>query len=249
MKPELPREHGAWGILATGLLAGLLLGGWRGPGPVALYLVLAVAGFLQERPLEARLRGRASSRGSLGLPLVVVILSALALLVVYHRYGLISWGSLVLILYGYHLYQKARRQERTLGGEVLGVGGLAALGAGALYAGTGHLTLAVAYLFLLLWLHFGLGVQYVRWRIRRPAGAYRGAVWTHLLALAGVLGLGLAGQVPRLTFLAFLPAVGRLLVSGPRVGKPKVKALGWQEVGYSLAFVILLVLSYRLPSA
>lgn len=249
MKPELPREHGAWGLLATGLLAGLLLGGWRGPGPAALYLILAVAGFLPERPLEARLRGRPFSPGALVLPLAIVILAALALLLGYHRYGLILWGSLILVLYGYHLYQKAHRQERTLGGEVLGVGGLAALGAGALYAGTGRLSLAVVYLFLLLWLHFGLGVQYVRWRIRRPAGAYRGATWAHVLAVAGVLGLGLLDQVPRFTFLAYLPALGRLLWAGPQVGKPRVKALGWQEVGYSLVFLVLLVLAYRLSSA
>jgi hypothetical protein len=117
-------------------------------------------------------------------------------------------------------------------------------------------------LWLLLFLFFASGVFYVRMRIHAMVAQRRGeasssnpAVWScvlyHGLLFAVIPSLVIVGLIPWPVLLAFAPALWRAAAALRREGtRLDVRRLGWSEVAVATAFVLLLIVAFRLvPSA
>ena len=225
VKPPLPREHGAWGILLipfatavgiTGVFDGkitLLLAS-------VLFFYLARTSFLKERVgwTVALLAGSAAC--------------AVPLLVVWKLWWLAGFGAVAAPL-------AFRKTERGLGPQLLAVAGLTLTAPAAWYVATGKLDYR---LWLLNVLYFAGGIFYVKMHIataiaRKPAG--RLPVGLYYGAVAGILAWWPVG-------LAFVPVIVRAFVGVARVSPVlRIKRLGWTEVGYSILFAAILIVTMR----
>jgi hypothetical protein len=104
-------------------------------------------------------------------------------------------------------------------------------------------------------LYFASGVFYVRMRIRLMVARRQGATpvssrarWSclayHALLLVLIPGLATTGVVPWAVLLAFAPALWRAAAGMRRQDAMlNVRRLGWSEVGLTVVFVLVLVIS------
>lgn len=259
-KPPVPREHGAWFVLFGSLIIGAAAGGRLGVEWV-LVVAAALLLFLAREPLAKlwRTRGRSVAaerrRGWLRWLAVEVGLGLAAgfvLVIGFQRWALLAFAAIGAGLFLLHLSWSIRRQDRTLGAELLGTVGLTA----AAPASVAALDQGGLELWLTVWLacilYFASGVFFVRMRI---AGAMRPAEWPrnrrlnliyHLL-LGGFVAADLtAGILPAGAWIGFVPVVVRGLVYCliPPRGPLNIRALGYTEVAYSAFFVAVQVFAW-----
>ena len=112
-----------------------------------------------------------------------------------------------------------------------------------------------AVLWLLLALFFAGGVFYVRMRIRVMIAHRKGAMaasgparwWCilyHVFLLLLVPALAAGNLIPWAVLLAFAPAIWRAAVGlRRREATLNLRRLGWSEVGLTVAFVLILIVS------
>ncbi|MBE7551268.1 MAG: YwiC-like family protein [Anaerolineales bacterium] len=266
LKPPLPKEHGSWAMLIVPLLLGLVIAPvWHGQ---ALLLLLAALGFFLVRyPLAVlvKTRKRATADKALlwrwtaiygGLTVLsggwLVFVQGLGWLAVMGLFG----GLLLL----FHLWLVSRRQEMSLGGELVGIVGLALGAPMAYYAASGYLDQVAAVLWLINALYFGGTVFYIKLKVRQqprlPAPervgerlvkakaclAYQTVALTLLLALATLQ------WAPLLTPLAFVPVTIKMVYGAWQWQDKKslsLVRLGIAEIIHAVAFAGLVVLIFR----
>jgi hypothetical protein len=145
--------------------------------------------------------------------------------------------------------------DRSLPGELVGTAGLVLVGPTAHAVAVNGAQPIGALLWLLLSLYFASGVFYVRMRIRLMVAQRKGATavssrarWSclayHALLLVLIPSLAAADVVPWAVLLAFAPALWRAAAGLRRQDAVlNVRRLGWSEVGLTVAFVLILIVS------
>ncbi len=260
MKPMLPKEHGAWGMVMLPAVAGLAVAGF---GSAAGWLALAMVFFayLLRAPLEALAKGRreASTWRWLAGYGAVTGLAAAGLVFGFDRLAWLTaavWvlpAALVTVLFA------ALKRNRDVVNELAGAVALP-VGGAVVYAAGRDVCDATA---LGLWLSFALynalSVPYVRtWVMARRAQkneTYRVAetaarrwAWQGLgLTMALVAGQVYHGCGSGWLLVGWLPAWARVPLGLRLAGQREVpiKTLGWIEMACATAFSVVVAVVYR----
>ncbi|MFQ6093894.1 MAG: hypothetical protein ACE5OR_14680 [bacterium] len=178
------------------------------------------------------------------------------------RYGL--WPLLLIglvgaILFILHTRMTLHRQERTIWGELLGILTLTITAPLAAYLSRGRLTGDAFALWLLNALYFAASVFYIKMRVtastkgdglsskrNRFALAKNCLAYLTILALIVAI-LIFAEWVPALVILAFVPMMAHTAWSiGTLRPKLEIKKQGFMQVGLSLIYAALMIISYKL---
>jgi len=259
MPPPLPREHGAWVMLAIPLVLGLAIG-FRRAAP--WLVVLAVLGaFLAHYalvPAMQRLRaGKAAPAawfrarwnwGAFYLAAGGASFAAALVLAPAEARPHVA-GLAVACAAGAFVFFVASVLEvgRALAGELIGIAGMAlsaalVAAAGATVDRRAWSAAAVAYAYSLS------SVAFVRaYGARRddPRGAVLRCVAAHVAIAAGLIVLWLERAVAGWTIAAFAPVVVRTAL-GLNRPPPNLRALGRRELVVAVSFVAVAVLSLTL---
>ncbi len=255
----IPKEHGAWAVLYASFLSGAASVG-RFEMEILFFWVVVTALFLARHPLSRLARLRAvgpidADKFNYWMYWFVIYLgvglaATVPLLFYYQLWYLIPMGSVAVLVLLAHPYLSGKRAERRLLGEFLGVFGLTLAAPGAYYVMQGRLDDVG----LLLWfwnlLYFTSGIFYVKMRVgcfaRKPDAHL--LLWQcafyHLLLLFLVTTCVWWGGVSPLFLIAFLPIVVRAFV-GMLIRRRglNLKRIGYAEIGFTVIFVVFLVLA------
>ena len=256
LPPRLPRQHGAWVMLAIPVLLGVALtrgragaGWWALPGLLLAFLgqdalVQAVhaagrspAAYVRRRLIWGWIYAAAGGAAFLALLATAPERSRADVLLVAAPSAA---GALAFCI------PSALRRGRALWSELLGLAGMAlaaplrAAAAGRPIPGPPLGAAAVAYAYCLS------SVTHVRtWERRRTApmltAALAGAV--HVLLFAGIALLVRSGSVPSLAALAFLPVAVRVAL-GLLHPPADLRALGKRELWVAASFTLLAVAAF-----
>lgn len=255
MRIPIPREHGAWAMLLTSLTLGQVVA-WRINVPSLYLWLLAIAVFVVREPLALLwrpLRGGTWSPQTLQLCAAGTLgASALLAAVMVATRGM---DFLLLAVPAGTLFALQLTWQRTKArwswlAELLGTAGVTIAAPASYFAATGILDRTGLSLWPMLFAYFAAQVVYVRWRLRASGDRFLGfvALGIQTLVLVTFLTLGLTSFVPSYLFLAFVPGIAKTLLAlgTGHSAKKQVTKVGWVEVTYSLVFVLLAVLAYRL---
>jgi hypothetical protein len=172
----------------------------------------------------------------------------------YHLYWVVAFGLVTLFLLGANTWQAVRREDRTIGSEIMAIVGLT-LSAPAAYYVSGVGTAPVG---LLLWLlcalYFISSVFYVKLRVHsinsrneeaRKKSRWRCALY-HVFLLAALAVLAATDSLNLFALAAFAPVLLRSFwqLASP-VRKVNLRRIGWLEVIYSIVFLIFTTLTFR----
>ncbi len=255
-KPPIPHEHGAWAMLyAPMLIAVAVLG--RFELSIWLFLIATTAIFLAHEPLTwlVKLNPKRpsspqifrASKWWLVIYLVIASTSTIPLLLSYQRWYLLPFGVVLTALLSGHIYLASQREERTIGGEILGVISLTLTAPGAYYVLTGKLNRFCLLLWMLNIVYFTSSIFYVKMRVLRFAKMKNAKALTwqcvgyHVLLAAGIGALLWMNWITGLAALAFLPIIIRAFAAmKEEQGKLNLKRIGIAETIYTLLFVIFL---------
>jgi len=260
----VPREHGAWGIVAIPFVTAVAIAG-RLSLPVILTALAVLGAFVTRYPLELLLipnshlragrpepRQLVASACTFGLPTLFLGTAVAAL----WELLLLWWLALVgLVLFAARVWWGRRGGDRSLTAELMGTAGLTLSALAGWIAATGGLTPEAFWVWGLNALFFGSGVLYVKSRIqarravRRPEdnGAARFAVFFHFLILVFVVLLVFARWLSPLVAVPFLLAAVRAahgMTSAPEAPFA-LRRLGWSEVALSLVFAAFITAGFR----
>jgi hypothetical protein len=256
---RLPKEHGAWAMLYVPFVLGLLVAGqlsW----PVPLLLLATTAVFISRESLlvwwRARQRGRAAQKEGqlLALYFALAALSGVPLLLVWRLYWLVPLGLIGLLLLIVNGKQGAQLEERSLGNELLAIGGLTLTAPAAYYAASGLWDDTALWLWLLSALYFASSVFYIKLRVYRlnprkqveQRRAWRSCALYHAFLLAALLALWLTANLSLFAVIAFAPVLARTAWSLFKpVTQVNLRRAGFLEIGYSIIFLVCLTLSFN----
>ena len=262
-RPIVPKEHGAWAVLYGAFLAGVGVAG-RLTVPVILLLAAATLLAFANGPLTLMVRpagGQTTATERRRMLAWTAIYAAGAaaclapLLGVFRMTFLLPFGMAAACFFVLRAFLVREGDDRGLPGELIGTAGLTLVGPVAHAVAVGEVQPIGAVLWLLLALFFASGVFYVRMRIRvmlairkgAPAvssRARRSCLIYHVLLLVLVPGLAAANLIPWAALLAFAPALWRAAAGlRRREATLNLRRLGWSEVGLTVAFVVLLIVS------
>ena len=252
----IPHEHGAYGQLALPLLTALALGRPNAPALLLGYAILVA--FVAHESLLVLLgqRGKRASEGDgprarrvlaiLGTQAVLAGLAGFYLAPPLARAAL----ALPVLLTAAVGWLVLRRQEKTLGGELVVAATLSSGGLAVALAGGAPLAWAVGawVTWVLAFSAATLAVQVILVRARSkgesdPGLSHAGAALALVAgAFAAVPLLGLPGAVP----VALLPtACLSVAVCVARVSPKRLRELGWAMVATSVVTMVLLVAGLR----
>ena len=256
---ELPREHGAWGMLVVSALAGLITAGQPGEGSAWLVLAL-LAGFSSRESMVQTLRAwkRQRPAGISGrLALIKLSIMGLAGGVLLFRLGLwgLLWTALAAAILGaLHLRDALAGNERSVSGQLVAILAITLAAPAADYVAHGSWRPQALAVWLLCVLYFASAVFYLKVRVgtvnrkrgrdlprvRRQCAAYHAflALLVLVLAVRTPLGPPLV-----LAYLAIVLRAAWFLVRPSQV--LRLKRIGYLEVAYSLIFLAFLILAMR----
>ena len=264
LRLSLPRQHGAWAILAATALLGLACEGR--PGPASALLSGAVlAGFLARH--AALLTLRLSRSDPRRRPLAVVAALELAgcaalgltAMVAGQLWALLPLGFAGAAVAAASTGLESRGKGLHLGMEVLGILGLCLVTPALHYAATGQFGARTWALWGLCCLFFAGRPLQVRYLARhrtgaRTLGARLAAGWPtltyQLAALVTAGALATAGSPPLLPPLGALALVPTALAASWKVALPReepvgIAGIGLREAAHVALFVALTVLAFR----
>ena len=242
----LPREHGAWAMLYVPMAVGALVAGgfsWR----VALIVLAQTFVFIAREPLLVWWR-------ALAVYLAFAAVSGAPLVFVSRLLWLVPLGLVSALLLTVNAEQAARREDRTLAGELLAIAGLTLTAPATYYAARGQWDGVAIWLWALCALFFASSVFYVKLRVaalnRRKGQERRRAISRcavyHTFLLAALLGLALSTSLNLFLFLAFAPVLARSFWSLARpAGELNLRRVGVAEIVYSLFFLAFITLTFR----
>lgn len=256
--PPIPREHGAWAMLATAIVVGLARAGIGNAGALlagAGILLLFLARSTSVTALARTLEGRKLPSGHLtrrllwaGLYLAAACLCfafVLAGSAAGVRAALARAAVLPLVLGGVHAALGVAGRDRTLLAELLGMAGLAATAplvvaaAGRPVDGEAAGTAVLALLYFLSSLSFVRAYRRIRSHGAMAIGSCIAAHAALALALAGAVH---AGWLPPAAWLAFAPVAARTawgILRPPR----DLRVLGLREIAVATIFLMLAALA------
>ncbi|MBI1765857.1 MAG: YwiC-like family protein [Acidobacteria bacterium] len=255
---RLPKEHGAWAMLYVPFVLGWLVAGklsWS-----VLWLFCAVSAlFISREALQvwwrARTRGRSAPQEArlLLVYLGSAALCGLPLLLTARLYWLLPLGGLGVLLLLINGKQATQLEARTVGSELLAIGGLTLTAPAAFYAARGVWQPTALWLWLLSALYFASSVFYIKLRIYRlnprkqdeQRRAWQSCAVYHAFLLAALLALWLTGSLSLFVLVAFAPVLARSLWSLFKpVTQVNLRRAGFMEIGYSIIFLVCLALSF-----
>lgn len=257
IKPPIPHEHGAWAMLyAPLIIAVAVLGHYQ--LSVGLFLLATTAIFLAHEPLAVLVKLNPKRPSSpqifrqskwwLAGYSALALAATLPLILSYQRWYLVPFGIVLVALLSAHIYLASKREERTMGGEFLGVISLTFTAPGAYYVVTGKLDGFCLLLWALNIVYFTSSIFYVKMRVSRFAKKKDAVALTwqcigyHVLLVAAIGFLLWQGWITLLAAIAFLPIVLRTLTGMKKEkGKLNLKRIGIAESVYTLLFVVFLV--------
>jgi|GEM_PF-2867940 len=215
MSKQLPREHGAYVVLATSLLLGLIVGAARNWPAVVLAFISSIAMFLAQQPIrQIVLRRRSRRQVQPATKRLTWILLPVALL----SFLALAWLRPVvlvilppMLLLGAILFEIDRRRG---GMTDLSIAGFPALALGAPLVYLASVETVNFEIALLLWgiatTFFWSSVACVNVRLRGER-AIAPALWFHALLLLATALLVTFGMAPPVTAAASGIAIARML--------------------------------------
>lgn len=256
---KLPREHGAWAMLYVPLLAGVLVAG-RFPFRVLLFALSATFLFIARESLLSwwrsyrRREHRVEALQRLGIYLCLAGLSIAPLILAGRLFALVPLGLAALMLLAVNAEMAAKREDRTILGEILAIAGLTMTAPAAYYVAEGTWDARAIWLWSLSALFFASSVFYIKLRVNlvNPRKQHeRRQVWRrcafyHAFLLASLFLLATTDQFNHLALVAFAPAMTRASWSLVKTsGRLDLKRLGLLEILYSIIFLIFITLTFR----
>lgn len=256
---RLPKEHGAWAMLYVPFAVGALVA-WTVSLRLLLLLLTVTFVFIARESLVAwwrsRNRGREDfeARRFMIAYLLVAALFGVPMLVVYKLYWLAPIAVATLILLVVNAQQAVRREDRSMGGEMMAIAGLTLTAPAAYYVSLGAFDSTALWLWALCGLYFASSVFYVKLRVHtinpRKEETRRQSWWRcalyHSILLASLLLLAITGSLNLSVLAAFSPV---LIRSFWHLAKPvrqiNLRRVGWLEIIYSVVFLIFTTLTFR----
>ncbi len=257
--PPLPPEHGSWVMLYAPLLLALISNRIFVIGPAWLMLMAVTGLFLARNATVMAMRGRRKP----GVVFWLVVYCALflagaaPLLLDYKRFNLLPIGLVAAALYCAHTglcrLPSAKRLDRTIFGEFLGVAALTLTAPAARVAVIGRLDWTAALLWISAILYFTSSIFTVKMMLsaaKHRGGIDRGARWrlgrNHLLYHAVLTliifayGMKVGGTAGLLIVAAYLPLLIRALSRwyGLSNRLPALKRIGWMEAAYTAWYIL-----------
>lgn len=257
----IPHEHGAWAMLYVPFLLTLFVVGKFDFRFIAALLLLTSVFFAHE-PLAQLARIKSWSHNAtdrrrqailwLGVYLFFAALASAPLIFLYRLWFLLPIGAFVMLFLSAHAWLISRKSDRTVHSELLGILCLTS-SAPVLYYVLQHRFDNVSYLLWLLnVLYFISSIFYVKMVVARftGKGSSRSTLYCalyHAALLAILLFLTHTGLVPALVLIAFLPIFIRAAFAmRPRNARLNLRKVGFAETGFTLFFLVVTVLAYRL---
>jgi YwiC-like protein len=256
---RIPKEHGAWAMLYVSFAVGALVA--ERFTLSLLFLALSVTFvFIAHESLLAWWRSRSrgeqnveARRFTMGYLLLASLFGA-PLVLVYHLYSLGAVALAVLILLPFKIRLAVRRQDRTIGSEMMAIAGLALTAPAGYYVARGAVDATALWLWALCVLYFASSVFYVKLRVnainpRKEEArkeSWRSCALYHTFLLAALSILALTGSLNLFALAAFLPVIARSFwhLASP-VRKINLRRVGWLEFIYSIVFLIFITLTFR----
>jgi hypothetical protein len=261
----LPNDHGSWVFLLSPLLIGLFAG--RQWSPAMLYLISgALAAFLLRQPASMAVKAYAGRRSRQDLPACrfwMVVYGSVALLSLYaltaHGYGYLLYlavpGILVFI---WHLWLVARREERyQMGIDIIASGSLALAAPAGYWIGSGGYDPSGWWLWALAWFQSAASIVYAFLRLEQRKLAAVPDRQTQLkmgarallyssFNFAAVLFFSRRGTFPRLIWIPYALQWAETVWGAlrPAVGW-KPTAIGLRQLAVSSLFTALFILFWK----
>jgi hypothetical protein len=246
-------------MLYVPLVAGVLVA-WRFPLRVLLFALSATSLFIARESLlswwRAYRRGerRVESLQRLTIYLGVAGLSIAPLILADRLYVLVPIGLAAVLLLAINAEMAAKREDRTITGEILAIAGLTMTAPAAHYVAEGTWQASAVWLWALSALYFASSVFYIKLRVNlvnpkrqseRSRARWRCAAY-HGLLLVSLFLLAATDRFNLLALVAFAPVITRASWSLVRTtGHLNLKRLGLLEILYSVVFLIFITLTFR----
>ncbi len=261
MKLMLPKEHGSWAVLIVPIVVGFAAAGGGAPPAMLFFCCAALGGFLLRPPLQslASPKPEAAAWPNLALHGTLALAGLLPLLFAYGRLGLLGFAVPAAALLALDLLVHRGRRSFGMAAELSGIVILCLGAPAADYAARGTLSADAWCVWLLSAAFFAGPVFFVKMaalqhrassdksltgelsRLRRTSAAY------HAAALAAASAAAVWGPAPAVAPLPFAVALAKTLLRGARPpAKASFRRLGYQEVGYSVFFGLVLGAGYLL---
>jgi hypothetical protein len=256
---RLPREHGAWAMLFVPLVIGSLVAmQWS----LALVLVAlsATAVFIARDSVINWWRSRSRGKEDPGavramlIYLAIGVAAGIPLLLFYRLYLFVAFGAASALLLSINALQAARREDRSMGSEILAICGLTLSAPAAYYAATTKLDAVAATLWLVCALYFTSSVFYVKFRVsvlnrRKPElrkRYWRHCVVYHVFLLFALAAFALTRSINVFALVAFIPVLGRSFWHLAKPGaKLNLRRVGVLEIIYSIVFLVFTTIGLR----
>ncbi len=259
--PQIPREHGAWVMLAAALVAGFAGARSIRPFPAALMGTAAVLAFFAQDALRRSVRtgaGVADLRGGIALGALACVVGG-TLFFFCEPWSLLLLagvgGLFCLVELAFASRYGALGVRQPLAAQLLGVAGLALAVPGAFLAAEGELRPPALLAGGACAAFFSSSVFYVRFLLecrhpeRNSFVAARRAGWVYHGALLGLFAAiaALSSGQGVLWMLMFLPALVRAFhdLAAPPAATPPLRRVGLREAAYALWFALFLPLALR----
>src|SRR5215216_789588 len=255
----LPKEHGAWAMLYVPLVVGVLVAGAFSLRVLALTLSASFLFIARESYLawwRARSRGQAQpeARRRMLIYLGLAALFGAPLVLISKLFLLAPFGLATLGLLIFNARQAVRREDRTIGGEIMAIAGLTLAAPAAYYTARGRFDSTALWLWALCALYFASSVFYVKLRVYSVARrrelerrvSWRSCALYHAFLLAGLVALFFQGSFNLSILIAFFPVLARSFwqMANP-AEKLNLRRVGVLELVYSLVFLIFITLTFR----
>ena len=261
MKLMLPREHGSWAVLIAPIIAGFAAGRGGPPPLIFLFCCAALGGFLLRPPLQSLFSTKPETGAwpSLAFYGLVMLGGVLPLLFAYGRLGLLGFAVPAAVLLTADLFVHRGKRSFSMVSEISGIVILCLGAPAAYYAARGAAGADAWCVWILSALFFTGPVFHVKMaalqhrasvdkaltgefsRMRRISLAY------HAAALTAAAAAAIWGPAPALAPLPFAIALVKTWRRGALPpSRVDFRRLGYQEVGYSVFFALVLATGYLL---
>lgn len=259
LKLVLPKEHGSWAVLIAPAAAGFAAAAGGSAAIIFLFSCAALGAFLLRPALQALISTkREPAAWASGLFYGLLSLCGVVpLLFFFGRWWLVGLAAPAGGLLAIELFVRRGKPSFSIASELSGIAVLCLSAPAAYYSARGALEADAWFVWMLSALYFSGPVFHVKMaalqhrassaraltgefaRMRRRSLAY------HFVALIAVVAAAAYSLVPVPTPLPFAISLAKTWRRGELPpAKVDFRRLGYQEVGYSVVFAIVLVLGY-----
>ncbi|MDW7680496.1 MAG: YwiC-like family protein [bacterium] len=265
MKIYIPKEHGSWAILLIPYFIGVAITGDIS-SRTALGLIGILMLFFIRQPLLLILKNRNNykmNHRALWLNFLIPLMAGLGiffwLMLNYQLWQLWLIGCIGLMLFSLYIYLFLQRKERSIPGELVGIFLLSLSSTVAVALAQGKLTSQALLLWLVNALYFSSSVFYIKMKLaarnqyrkdsadKKDLSMIKNCLAYLAILMIIVVILIFADWLPGLIILAFVPMIvhtlWHILVRNTEV---KIMREGWIQVGLSIIYAFMVVISYQI---